>query len=87
VDSYGDPQEGGLGVDVTVEGDPVCPALHVEGRDGGMMGHLNKVKSLENTSSESTLQRIINSIFMHIFWMKPIQSRSLWPSNIIEIQT
>jgi hypothetical protein len=80
VDSDGDPQEGGLGVDVAVEGDPVRPALHVEGRDGRMMGYLNKVKSLENTSGKFTLQRIINSFFQDIFWMKPIlqfQSRIL----------
>jgi hypothetical protein len=87
VDSYGDPQEGGLGVDVTVEGDPVRPALHVEGRDGGMMGYLNKVNKRENNRGKFTVQRIINSVFMHIFWTKPIQSRTLWPSNIIEIKT
>ncbi len=90
VDSYGDPQEGGLGVDVTVEGDPVRPALHVEGRDGGMMGYLNKANTLENISRKSTIKRIINSVFKDIFWMKQIlqfKSRILWPSHIIEIKS
>jgi len=45
-----DPQKGGLGVDVTVEGDPVCPALHVEGRDRRMMRHLNKNNNIEAPS-------------------------------------
>ncbi len=82
VDSYGDPQEGGLGVDVTVEGDPVRPALHVEGRDGGMMGYLNKLNTSENTSGKSTLQRISNSVFENISWIKPFCTSNLGPSGL-----
>jgi hypothetical protein len=52
-----------------------------------MMGHLNKVNKRENNRGKFRVQRIINSVFMHIFWTKPIQSRTLWPSNIIEIKT
>ena len=42
---HGDPQEGGLGVDVAVEGDPVGSALNIEGGDRRMMGYLGNIVS------------------------------------------
>jgi hypothetical protein len=40
-----DPEEGGLGVDVAIEGDPVGATLDIECGDRGMVGHLQQIKA------------------------------------------
>ena len=41
VNGHRDPKEGRLGVDVTVEGNTVAAALHVEGADRRVVGYLD----------------------------------------------
>ena len=59
---HGDPQEGGLGVDVAVEGDPVGSALNIESGDRRMMGYLGNIEQVRKKNFEVKRKKLFFSV-------------------------